>query len=203
MKNALRERFTEIDRVPTPWGETAAGVKEDIRRRSRKRVRGASLLAASIVGAVVVGIAVVLGGAPRVAPNQAADAFWLVGETMGSCVERYSPQTLPNREWAFEGAIAAVDSAVDGPVEPNSEGAGGGTTVVTFDVDRWFWGGSGNSVPLRTYSVPSSAGDVEDSVGAHLLVSGDADFLWACGFTQPFSETLLREFESASATAKR
>ena len=202
MKSSLRERFAEVDRVPTPWEEELPAGVEDIPRRRPRGVVAGSLLAASLAVAVFLGIVLIDGNAPRVAPNQAADASWLVGETMGSCVERYSPQTLPNRAWAFEGVIAAVDSAVDGPVDPNSDDAGGATTVVTFDVDRWFWGGSGNSVSLRTNSVPSSAGDVEDSVGAHLLVSGDADFLWACGFTQPFSETLLQEFESASAKAK-
>jgi hypothetical protein len=202
MSSALEERFAEVDRVPTPWDEVAADVEEVPRRRPRKRVAAATLLAASLGAAAVLGIVLFDGNAPRVGPEPVPDASWLVGETMGSCVERYSPQTLPNRAWAFEGVIAAVDRPVGGSSDTTTEEAGMGTTTVTFDVERWFWGGKGERVSLRTYAAPSSAGDVEGSVGAHLLVSGDADFLWACGFTQPFSETLLQEFQSAAGRTK-
>ena len=202
MRSALEPRFAEVDRVPTPWDEVAAGVEEAPRRRFRKRVGAASLLAASLAAAAVLGVVLVDGNAPRVGPKPVPDVSWLVGESTGSCVERYSPQTLPNRAWAFEGVIAAVDSPAGGSSDTTGEEAGIGTTTVTFDVERWFWGGQAERVSLRTYAAPSSAGDVEGSVGAHLLVSGDADFLWACGFTQPFNETLLQEFQSAAGRTK-
>ncbi len=190
MNTPLKERFGEVDRVPTPWDEMAAAVEEAPNYRPRRRVAVAGLLAAALATAAVVGFVLVDGGEPK----PAADASWLVGETAFSCIEQYSPETLPNRTYAFEGVIVAVDGPVDAP----SEEAGSGTTAVTFDVDRWFWGGTGKQVSLRTYATPSSTGDVDGSVGAHLLVSGDGDFLWACGFTQPFSEDLLKAFQAAA-----
>lgn len=199
MNTSLKERFEEVDRVPTPWDDMPTGVEEIRHRSPRRTVAAASLLAASLAAAAVLGIVLVDRNAPGITPKPVSDASWLVGETVGSCVEQYSPQTLPNREWAFEGVIAAVESPVDSPAEPTSEEAGMGTTTVTFDVERWFWGGTGDTVSLRTYAAPSSAGEVEGSVGAHLLASGDAEFLWGCGFTQPFSDGVLQEFRSAAA----
>lgn len=87
---------------------------------------------------------------------------------------------------------------VEGPSDRAGEDLGQGTSTVTLDVDHWFWGGSGKEISLRTYASPSSVGDVDDSVGAHLLVSGEEDFLWSCGFTKPFTEVALDEFESAA-----
>lgn len=190
MKSSLEERFKEVDRVTTPWDEVAGGVEEVPGRHPRRGVTVASLLAAALAAAAVVGFVLVDGGEPK----PAADASWLVGETAFSCVEQYSPETLSNRTYAFEGVIVAVDGPVDAP----SEQAGSGTTAVTFDVDRWFWGGTRKQVSLRSYASPSSTGDVDGSVGAHLLVSGDGDFLWACGFTQPFSDDLLKAFQAAA-----
>jgi hypothetical protein len=115
--------------------------------------------------------------------------------TAGSCVERYSPRTLQGRSWAFEGVITAVDE----PVGPDATDPGGSTTTVTFDVVRWFWGGSEEVASLRTYTSPSSAGEVERSLGARLLLAGEEDFLWQCGFTRPFTEERLREFEAAAS----
>lgn len=198
MKSSLEERFAEVDRLPTPWGEVEGDVEAIPRRPPRRRVTAASLLAASIAAAAVLGIVLVGGNAPRVAPRPVSDASWLVADGAGSCVEQYSPQTLPNRAWAFEGVIAAVESPFES-ADPDSDQAGVGTTTVTFDVERWFWGGTGNRVSLLTYATPSSAGGVEGSVGAHLLASGDAEFLWACGFTRPFSDGVLQDFRAAAA----
>jgi hypothetical protein len=188
MKKTLKDRFREVDRVPTPWDEAAPEVNHVAdRRSSRTTVLG--LLAASLA---VVALAVVF---VNIEPKGAGpDASWLLGETQVRCVEHYSPSTLQNRSWAFEGVITAVE----GPADPTGEDSGQGASTVTFEVDRWFWGGSGEQIPLRTSASPSSVGDVDDSVGAHLLVSGDEDFMWPCGFTRPFTEVALEEFEAAA-----
>jgi hypothetical protein len=189
MNKSLKDRFSEVDFIPTPWDETARGVNHFAKRRSsRTAIHG--LLAASLV--VAGALAVVF-----VDKRQEAgpDATWLLGETQGRCVEQYSPSTLHNRSWAFEGVITDVE----GPAGPPGEDPGQGTSRVTFEVHRWFWGGSGEQISLRTYASPSSVGDVGDSVGAHLLVSGEEDFLWSCGFTKPFTEVALRHFDAAAA----
>lgn len=186
MSRSLKERFREVDRVPTPWDTIADGAEEIPGRGSRARGAVVGLLAASLAAAALA-VVVVDGELPRRAP----DASWLVA-TVGSCVEQYSTRTLPNREWAFEGTITAVETQADPAGDDPAQ-----TTTVRFEVARWFWGGTADEASLRTYATPSSAGDVERSVGARLLVSGDADFLWACGFTQPFGSRGLQEFQAA------
>jgi hypothetical protein len=190
MNKTLKDRFSEVDLIPTPWDETARGVNHFAKQRSsRTAVHG--LLAASLV--VAGALAVVFVDIER--REAGPDATWLLGETQGRCVEQYSPSTLQNRSWAFEGVITNVE----GPADPPGEDPGQGTSTVTFDVHRWFWGGSEEQISLRTYASPSSVGDIEASVDAHLLVSGEEDFLWSCGFTKPFTEVALGEFDAAAA----
>lgn len=191
MKHSMRERFRDVDRVPSPWDEAAGDAIEIGRRRSDRRV-GLALLAATVVMATA--LAVVFLDQEDHAHPRAPDASWLLTET-ASCVEQYSPRTLQMRSWAFEGVIAGIEAPIDPPAEDLA-----GTTTVRFDVTRWFRGGSGEQISLRTYSTPSSAGELDRSVGARLLVSGEQDFLWLCGgFTQPATGTGRSEFEDAAA----
>jgi hypothetical protein len=193
MKKSMKERFREVDRVPTPWDEPARGSIEPARLRGRTRIRAVSLAVASVAVAATVAVVVLNSGAgPGSQPVQ-GDASWLL-DGQGSCVERYSPETLRGRSWAFEGVISSVDAQGEGTADP-----GGPPTTVTFDVVRWFWGGSERQISLRTYTSPSSAGEVEASLGARLLLPGEEDFLWQCGFTQPFTEERLQEFEAAAS----
>jgi hypothetical protein len=191
MTKSLKERFREVDRVPTPWDEIAADVETP--RSSRPRIAAVGLVAASVVAVAIVAVTRQVDDGRGPLP----DATWLL-TTQGSCVEQYSPRALPNRAWAFEGVIAAVDPPADAA---NADPATS-TTTVTFQVERWFWGGTGDGVSLRTYAVPSSAGALESSIGAHLLASGEDDFLWPCGFTKPFSRSALEEFEAAARRAE-
>lgn len=190
MRKSLEDRFHEVDRMPTPWDEVAADLDPIATRGSRRGVATLGLVAASLAAAAVATVAVI--GGNRAAPTP--DASWLMSDA-GMCVERYSPGTLPNRDYAFEGVIAAVEP----PADALGNELGGAPTTVTFDVERWFWGGSGGEVSVRTYSAATSEEAAEGSIGAHLLVSGDEDFLWSCGFTQPFSEGAAGQFEAAAA----
>lgn len=191
MTKSLKERFREVDRVPTPW-DSFAGAETPSVRPSSTRVRGVLLAAASLA---VVGLAVIVSikATGTGEPGATADASWLLA-TQASCVERYSAETLPDRDYAFEGVITAVQP----PADPHGEDPATTATTVTFDVRRWFWGGTGDQVSLRTFSTPASTGAVDASIGAHLLASGDEDFLWSCGFTKPFSEVAAGEFEVAA-----
>ena len=192
MTMSLKERFHEVDRVPTPWDSAAAHAEAAPIRRPRAHLAAAGLVAAALAAVATV-VAVQLDGD---GPAPAADASWLV-ETGQMCVERSSAETLPNRDWAFEGVIAAIDP----PSDPAAADAGAVPTTVTFDVERWFWGGSADQVSVETYATPSSAGAVDSSIGAHLLASGDDQFLWSCGFTKPFSDGAQQEFEAAATRA--
>lgn len=192
MKTTLRARFLEVERVPTPWDGLKTPAETRPTHRSRGRAVVIGLVAASVSLLVVVAIRSQQELAPR--GGAAADASWLV-TTQGSCVEQFSAETLLNREWAFEGRIVAVEP----PADPESMDPLATATTVTFRVDRWFWGGAGGEVSLRTYAMPpSSAGVVDESIGARLLAAGDDGFLWACGFTKPHSGPSLDEFEAAA-----
>jgi hypothetical protein len=184
MNTSLPDRFREVDAIPTPWDERADALAQPAAVRTSSR-RGFALTAASAAVAVVAAIAVVVGSPDRDTETPRANASWLIAEGSGSCVERYSVATLAKRGYAFEGVITDVAA----PSDPNSPDPADQTTTVRFDVARWFWGGSGPSAERRTYSF---------AIGAQLLVAGDEDFIWSCGFTQPATETARSDYEAAT-----
>ena len=193
MNASLRDRFRQVDAIPTPWDERARTLPQPMPLRSAPR-RGLALAGAAAAVAIVAAIGVVVGSADRDTEAPRADASWLVGQGIGSCVEQYSVETLAERGYAFEGLITDVA----GPSDPASPDAADQTTTVTFEVVRWFWGGSGPSAERRTYSLASSAGELEASIGARLLVAGDEDFIWSCGFTQPATDAARSDYEAAA-----
>lgn len=184
MTTTLRDRFEEVDQIPSPWD--GPGTTQQVRPARRRPF----LIAATAAAAV---IAIVLAVSGRDAGPK-GDASWITA-TQGMCVEQYSIGTLANRSFAFEGVI----SDVQGPADPESPDPASATTNVTFDVVRWFWGGTGAETSRRTYAVASSVGELDASVGAELLVAGDEDFMWACGFTQPATDQGRTDFETAAA----
>jgi hypothetical protein len=195
MTTSLKARFREVDAVPTPWDDRASAATYEVRPLSGTRPRriAVAVLAAAAAAAIALTLVVVSrDGAPL-----GGDASWLMDPAQAQrCVEQYSPATLEHRSYAFEGVI----SDVQGPADPDSPDPADLTTTITFDVVRWFWGGSGSEASRRTYALASSAGELDGSVGARLLVSGDEDYIWACGFTQPATEQGRSEFEAAAAT---
>jgi hypothetical protein len=108
--------------------------------------------------------------------------------TTGSCVEQYTIENLKKRDYAFDGTVRSIQPGTEG--DPD---------FVVFDVSKWYKGGQGSSVTLRAYgfTAVTSAGGSPHSVGDHLLVAGDDDFVWECGFTQSYSESLAAEWENA------
>lgn len=106
---------------------------------------------------------------------------------MGSCVERYSIETLENREVAFDGTVASIEGG-----------------QVTFDVHAWYQGGEGSTVTLDDNglaggAITSVGGDLQLVVGQRLLVAGDGGFVWACGFTQPYDEAVASSWADTFA----
>lgn len=107
-----------------------------------------------------------------------------------SCVELYSPETLGNRDYAFDGTVTSVDG-------PN----------ITFAVNELFSGGAelvsadgtvtldhqGNAGMLFAPEGPALES------GTRVLAAGDDGFLWSCGFTQLHSEATATEWRNALA----
>jgi hypothetical protein len=123
-----------------------------------------------------------------------------------SCVEVYSPETLVNRSFAFDGTVTSIETRTD-PKLPAGERE---TPWVEFDVNRWFLGGSPETVGIwmDALNVETSVGTVSAEVGTRLLVAGeprwggeplDDPLAWTCGFTQPWTEEAAAEWEAATA----
>lgn len=142
------------------------------------------------------------GGAPSADPgtsgSAAADELSdpIVAEDgtsgLGQCAFEFSPQTLAERQFAFDGTVAEIvePEAMDGPY------------AVVFEVSRWYRGGGGATVTLQSYDVSgtSLAGDLRLQEGERILASGDDGMLWGCGFSMPYSDQDAGVFEQAFAS---
>jgi hypothetical protein len=127
-----------------------------------------------------------------------------------SCVETYSAEALARRAFAFDGTIVSVELRED-PTLSDSVGETAMVPWVTFDVNRWYKGGSGEQVGIwvEHLGTPTSAGAIGGEPGARLLVTGEPRWggepledpiAWPCGFTQPYSEGAAAEWEDAFGT---
>jgi hypothetical protein len=158
--------------------------------------RSRSLLAAVAAGVLLVAGAVstvLLTGSPS---GEAPGPVNRPGPALGSCVEQFSVEGLAARDFAFDGTVSGVVTRGDEQAE-----TGATPTEVTFQVRRWYKGGSGDSVTLKTYEQPGAVTSIEGgldlSVGTRLLAAGDDDFLWSCGFSMPYTEANARLFSRA------
>lgn len=119
--------------------------------------------------------------------------------TAASCVERYSPETLRNREFAFDGTLVRIGEAPQAADE-GDDPVGAGPRAV-FKVNRWYSGEKADEVSLRAdgFGETTSAGTVEAEPGDRYLVAGDGDIVWLCGFTTPWTAERAAEWENALA----
>lgn len=102
-----------------------------------------------------------------------------------SCVETYSLETLAERDYAFDGTITSIKSGADG------------SDAAVFDVEKWFKGGEGRTATRKgSFSSITSAGGEVRKVGDRLLVAGDDDFAWDCGFTQPYDAEVAADWSA-------
>ncbi|MCF6507670.1 hypothetical protein E9549_09660 [Blastococcus sp. MG754426] len=116
-----------------------------------------------------------------------------------SCAVEYSPAALAKRDFAFAGVVVGIGPAVT--TQPRSPGPPEDLVGVTFAVQEWFTGGSGETVtvdlpaPYDPAAGSTTPGPVY-GIGSRLLVSG-ADrwegaplepIAWLCGFTRYFDE---------------
>ncbi len=197
----------------------AAPVAPDLVEQARRRVRrhrqvriawGAGLLvAASVTGVVVLG-----GpddapdGVPQSKPPSSGPTGPVGDSGLTSCAFEYSPRTLADRAFAFDGTAVSV-----GPARTERPGNGGGYVGTTFEVHEWFAGGSGTTVTIDM-APPADARSDENSeyapgyaLGDRLLVSGehrwggatmDDAIAWTCGFTRYYDEATADLWRSAT-----
>ena len=193
----LHERFRRTDRIPAPdlseelWARASQREDDTVVVFDRARPRGRALVAVAaaftLLAGLVVGATLLRDADETVVAT--GDASWLTDGSSStlSCVEEYTPENLARRSWAFDGTIVEVVPPVD-LESPNPDDQ---VTSVTFRVNNWYTGGSGESVTVKTSNVPGGVtmnGDADPSIGARLLASGEDEYLWGCGFTMPYTE---------------
>ena len=135
--------------------------------------------AAIAVGIAALAFAFGTGGTrPGVVPGTS------VGPGSAMCVEQYSPATLTRRAFAFDGTVTAIDG-----------------DRVTFTVNHAYRAAAGPTITLvatgMTGTAITSAGGPNLSVGQRYLVAGEAEFVWACGFTQPWDAAVAADWAAA------
>ncbi|MEX2556076.1 MAG: hypothetical protein WEB06_10625 [Actinomycetota bacterium] len=146
------------------------------------RTRAGALSAAAAV-LIVAGGGIVLAtrGADTPAPGPGSGP---ITPGAASCVELYSPETLANRQVAFDGSVKSVSG-----------------DEVTFTVGEWFKGGTSEQITLKGAStlggITSAGPSVSLDPGSRLLVAGDGGFAWGCGFTQPYSQAVATDWRAA------
>ena len=154
--------------------------------------RGLAVLALAILGTACGGAAsepeAVSTAAPADTGDSAAGTVPAGGASTASCVEMYSLDNLKKRDYAFDGTVSKIEpAAADGPDQ------------VTFKVNEWFKGGDGETAMRQAtgFGAVTSTGGEPREVGDRLLVAGDDDFAWDCGFTQEHSASVAADWKAA------
>ena len=131
------------------------------------------------------------GGTPR-------DATGVMNASEASCAFSYSPTTLAQRSWAFDGTLVSVGSLDDSHL--------GAVPSATFSVKQWFRGGSGDRVTVQFQIGRISESGPNVGTGARLLVAGEPRWggqplndpvAWGCGFTQLWTESAAESWADA------
>lgn len=203
VENELRRIFAD-DAERAPVSESLAlDVSRKVRRNRRVR---AAWTAGSLVAAASVAIAVIgggetpgsQGGRDQIAASDVIQGSGpLPGNGAGRCVEDYTASAAIGRSFAFDGTVAKIDPG-------DNEQASGylGLVSVTFAVNEWFVGGSGDTVTISMMPPDPANGQSQDSaaiyeVGTRLLVSGEPRWggapledavAWGCDFTRYYDQ---------------
>ncbi|HET6743031.1 MAG TPA: hypothetical protein VFH76_29030 [Kribbella sp.] len=152
-------------------------------------------LVAAVAAAIVVGLVLlggVLDGQPEAIPVSQPTAS-PTGRA-ASCVEGYSLKTLAQRNIAFDGTVERVVAMGEGPV---------GRVQITFGVNEWFRGGTGQQVTVVADTAGEDADPLDLEQGSRLLVSGQTQqggllpIAWTgCGFTRPYDAATAADWKS-------
>jgi hypothetical protein len=134
-----------------------------------------------------------------------------LGSAAAQCAKPYSPETLAEQAFAFDGTVTGIGPGrtardEDPPLDLRS---------VTFRVHTWFTGGAGTTAVVDMPPPTAGAGtdDVTSEngpayqIGTRLLVSGmprwggapmtDA-IAWSCGFTRYYSPATAADWATAT-----
>lgn len=154
--------------------------------RRRLGRRGAVAIAISLAALALVGGTAIVrttdGG-----PNVATGNGRAVGDAFASCLA-FSLDVLARQPLAFDGTVTAVDG-----------------DEVTFDVERWFRGGEGDTAVTRAAGLVSGAPELNGGVGfvegGRYLVSGEqadgAIVPAVCGLTMEYDSDMAADWATA------
>lgn len=150
------------------------------------------------------------GMTPSPIASSAAAVGPLPDGNFAKCVEAYSPSAVSGRAFAFDGTVTNI-----GPAGTNRTGAELDLASVTFRVNQWFRGGTGDFVTVdMTAPDVVRAGDVfwesgqTYRVGTRLLLSGgprwggaplDNALASGCGFTRYYSLSEAAQWASSTS----
>jgi len=120
------------------------------------------------------------------------------------CVQTYSAETLVQRSFAFDGTVLTIEIRTDPRLREGEDEV----PWVTFEVNRWFRGGSASEVGVWVdgLNTETSVGIISAELGTRLLVAGEPRWegdpledpiAWRCGFTQPWSAEVADEWQAA------
>lgn len=201
----LRSSFTErANGAPEPSAALASVARGKVRRQRAVRTGFVALALAALAPVAVHGLTDESPAQPTVKmpsqpPGQGSTGPVDIDSTTASCAEEYSPQTLADRAYAFDGTVVAITSP------PARAGDPRGYAQVTFMVGQWFRGGSAESADVLM-APPTDGPSIEDrqayAVGTRLLVSGEflrngQPIAWGCGFLRYHSEADAQAWSNA------
>jgi hypothetical protein len=164
-------------------------------------MRRAATLISVLAGVALLGAACGRAGDRQSAREDVEGGPVAVSNT---CVQTYSPDTLIERSFAFDGTVASIELRTDSHL-PDGENE---VPWVTFVVNQWFRAGSAPRIGvwMDSLNIETSAGTIEAEPGARLLVAGEPRWggdpledpiAWACGFTQPWTPEAAAEWQAA------
>ncbi|MEV6416955.1 hypothetical protein [Kribbella sp. NPDC051718] len=191
------DTLTKAGEVPPPSAETLARAQAVVREAAARPARRRYLVPAAVAGAaatavIVAGLLVGTGAEP-------AGPRYLADSGSASCAFSYSLETLKQRRFAFDGTVQAI----------NRPGAGYSQVyrqhyaLVTFQVNEWFKpGGGGTTAVLLSAPTGSPVGGnyaygFPFQVGTRLLITGDQDAAFTCGFSRFYDKASAREWRKA------
>lgn len=124
------------------------------------------------------------------------------------CVKEYSPTTLAENAFAFDGTVTSIGRGrTDRPSTEDS-----GLRSVTFQVNEWFKGGAGATAVVDMNDPLLSGPGIDErlpayQVGSRLLVTGmprwggaplENAIAWGCGFTRYYSPEMAAQWATAT-----
>jgi hypothetical protein len=150
------------------------------------------------------------GGSDEAQPEEGSDGAEdssgpsELGRAMMDCAATYTPESLAERAFAFDGTVVEVGAP------PAADEQDALYVDVTFEVAEWFHGGDADRFAVSMFppEVVSSIDNETYQVGSRLLVTGEDRWererieepvAWYCGFTRTYSPAMADEWRQAFA----